>query len=137
MALPENFDQTISILVVDDLPAARGIVVRMLKHLGVNNVHQAGSKQEALSKVKEVGPRVLITDLHLRDGLGTELVGEIKSDEGMANRIKGYIIVTSDMDRQSFQAAIDSGVSSYLLKPFTAQALADKLVACLGKSPKG
>ena len=130
-AIPDSIDKAKPVLVVDDLPAARRIVVRMLKILQFTNVIEAQSQAEAIEKIRENAPLLVITDLHLKDGLGTELLATTRSDPSLNSVSLPFLVITSDMDKESFTSAIKSGITSYLLKPFSKEMLAERIASAL------
>jgi CheY-like chemotaxis protein len=132
--IPDTISRDSTILVVDDIAAARRVVVRMLGILGFTNILEAQNSSEAMAKIKSREITLVITDLHLKDSLGTDLLIETRNDANIAQKHIPFIIVTSDMDKESFKHAIQAGVSSYLLKPFTPDSLAERLVATLHKT---
>ena len=117
------------VLVVDDVPSARGIVVRFLKSLGFTNITEKGNGTEALDSVVHQEFGLVISDLHLKDMLGIDLLRNIRA--GNTNKEVPFIVMTSDMSKQSFQSVMQEGASTYLLKPFNKTGLAEKLVTVL------
>ena len=130
----ENLDtisREIPITVVDDLSAARRVMVRTLTTLGFKNLTESDSCAKALAQLKTTPCALVITDLHLKDGLGTDLLTAVREAPELKDKNIPFIIVTSDMDKEAFQQAVDKGVSSYLLKPFSPKTLAEKLAVTL------
>ena len=118
------------ILVVDDVLSARKIVVRMLSHLGFKSVIEAESVASALAKVEAEKFDLVIADVHLKDGLGIDLLIKVKGENPKPPM--PFLFVTSDMEKETFKNAVQLGASSYLLKPFTSANLIGKLRECLG-----
>lgn len=129
--LIETKTHNVEILVVDDLPSARKIVVRMLGQLGFTNVTEAARGSEAFAKLKNKPCDLVITDLHLQDSLGTELLEQVREDRGLNAKNIPFIIITSDMDKSSFAQAVKAGATSYLLKPFSVSILAERIASSL------
>jgi len=119
-------DATLSktLLVVDDIPSARKIVVRILSKLGFKQIKEASSIAEATLAIDNNYLGLIITDVHLKDGEGFALLDELKTRE----RAVPIIFITSDMESDSFEKAKKLGQKiGYLLKPFSPHVLASKI----------
>jgi two-component system, chemotaxis family, chemotaxis protein CheY len=111
-------------LVVDDSATMRRIVVNALKTIGYSDVVEAGDGQEALAKC-DGSIEMVITDWNMPTMGGLELV---KSLRGNAQTAKVPILmVTTRSVKEDILQAVEAGVSSYILKPFTPQVLKEKL----------
>ncbi len=116
VTLPENVSKSTKILLVDDVPSARKILSRMLRMLGLTELVEAGSVQEAIEKLtSDTQIDLVISDIHLKDGKGPEILDTLLS---LGKNIP-TIFVTSDMEKATFQLAVEKGASTYLLKPFS------------------
>lgn len=111
------------ILVVDDIPSARRVVIRMLSLNGFTNYIEAGSLAEARQALGSDTFNLVISDVHLRDGKGTDLLRHIED----TNPKLPVILVTSDMDKGTFDEASKIRVTAYLLKPFSPTSLLEKI----------
>ena len=120
--------QELSILIVDDVPAARRVLTRLLQKIGYNNVVEAESGQAAILQAQQIAPGLIITDLHLKDMTGIELMLNLRRDPQFK---APFLLVTSDMSKQEFEKAATAGVQEYLLKPFTRDSLNEKLQTIL------
>jgi two-component system chemotaxis response regulator CheY len=121
----ETIPKDTAILVVDDIPSARTIVARFLKSLGFTNVLEKGDGNEAMVVIAQQEFSLVISDLHLKDMMGVDLLRQIRA--GDCNKEVPFIVMTSDMSKESFQAVMKQGASTYLLKPFNKTGLAEKL----------
>jgi two-component system chemotaxis response regulator CheY len=119
----------ISILVIDDIPSARGVVTRLLKNLGFTNVDELGNGSAALEMLGKKEFDLVISDLHLKDMLGTDLLEQARKEE--ANKDLPFVIMTSDMSRESFEKVQKKRSITYLLKPFNRGRLAEKITEVL------
>lgn len=117
------------IMVVDDSRGMRNIQVRMLKRLGYEDVVEAGSGNEALTRLDSERPDFLLVDLNMPRMDGTTLVRRIR-ETGARLPI---IMCTVQADRASVVEALRAGVNNYLVKPFTAEALGDKIRQVLSR----
>ncbi len=128
--MPSSVSRTLPILVVDDVPSARRIVIRMLATLGFKNVTEVSSVTEAMKSLGGDSFGLVISDLHLKDAKATDLITQARA---LPNHGKTpFVVITSDMDKESFAEALEKGASSYLLKPFSPTALVEKLMQVLG-----
>ena len=121
----ESISKDTAILVVDDVPSARSIVVRFLKSLGFNNVTESANGSQAMSVLEAQEFGLVISDLHLKDMMGVELLKKIRVGEH--NKGVPFIVMTSDMSKESFESVMKNGASTYLLKPFNKVGLAEKV----------
>ena len=127
----ESIPREMSILVVDDVPSARNIVVRFLKSLGFTNVTESARGSEAAVLLDEKSFELVISDLHLKDMMGIDLLKKTRIAQSNTN--VPFIVITSDMSKQSFTEVMQQGASTYLLKPFNKAGLAQKLSEVLAK----
>jgi len=114
------------ILIVDDSLVSISMAEEGLRANGFKNVVTAKSADEGLSKVKTEGPfDLILTDWNTPEKSGLELVEEIRADEN-AKEIP-IIIVTSRGNKMDLLKAAQAGATSYIVKPFNASQLRDKL----------
>lgn len=132
----------LSFLVVDDYPTIRLLIERELRLLGVDKITFADSGSKALSILQErlqsqnpIG--FLITDLIMEDGSGLELTRKIRLDEKLKNL--PILMVTSKADIHHVLEAVRAGVNSYIVKPWSSEDFAPKIIESYGriKSSKG
>lgn len=116
-------------LVVDDSAAMRRIQQRALERAGWRVV-QASSGSEALVRLRAQRCDLVVTDLHMPEMDGLELVRRIRADEDL--RAVRVVVVTSDAVLGSVQQALDAGADDFLMKPFTPQALTERVGEVMG-----
>ena len=118
-------DTNMRILVVDDFPTMRRIMRNLLKELGCSNVDEAEDGSMALEKLKGDNFEFVITDWNMPKMTGIELLRAIRADDGL----KGLpvLMVTAEALQDNVVEAVQAGVSNYIVKPFTAAALKEKL----------
>lgn len=118
-------DPNMKILVVDDMSTMRRIIKNILKQLGFNNVDEAEHGQEALGKLKAEAYGFVICDWNMPVMTGIDLLRAIRGDE----RLKQIpvLMVTAEAQKNNLMEAIQAGVSNYIVKPFTAETLQDKI----------
>ncbi|UWN48841.1 Chemotaxis protein CheY [Alcanivorax sp. ALC70] len=118
-------DKGMSILVVDDFPTMRRIVRSLLKELGFTNVEEAEDGQEALTKLKAGGFDFVVSDWNMPNLDGLEMLKQIRADEGMKSL--PVLMVTAEAKKDNIVAAAQAGANGYIVKPFTAVTLEEKL----------
>ncbi|WP_338192165.1 chemotaxis response regulator CheY [Proteus mirabilis] len=112
-------------LVVDDFSTMRRIVRNLLKELGFMNVEEAEDGADALAKLQSSAYDFVITDWNMPNMDGLELLKNIRSDAGLATL--PVLMVTAEAKKKNIIAAAQSGASGYVVKPFTAAILEEKL----------
>jgi two-component system chemotaxis response regulator CheY len=114
------------ILVVDDFSTMRRIVRNLLKELGFANVHEAEDGVEALSKLRnENNFDFVVSDWNMPNMTGIELLRAIRADAALKHL--PLLMVTAEAKRENIIEAAQAGASGYVVKPFTAATLDEKL----------
>ncbi len=113
------------ILVVDDFSTMRRIIKNLLRELGFTNVSEADDGQTALPKLQSGDFDLLITDWNMPGMTGIDLLRAVRADEKLANL--PVLMVTAEARREQIIAAAQAGVNGYIIKPFTAGTLKEKL----------
>jgi two-component system chemotaxis response regulator CheY len=127
-------DQKMKILVVDDFTTMRRIVRNLLKQLGYENIDEAEDGQQALSKLKNDKYHFIISDWNMPNMTGIELLQHIRSD--LELKSLPFLMVTAEAEKERVIEAIKTGVNNYIIKPFTAEILKDKMEKILKKWPE-
>jgi two-component system chemotaxis response regulator CheY len=112
-------------LVVDDFSTMRRIIKNLLHDLGYQNVVEADDGKTALPVLQAGGIDVLITDWNMPGMQGVELLRQVRADE----RLKKLpvLMLTAEAKREQIVEAAQAGVSGYVIKPFTAATLKEKI----------
>ena len=118
-------DKNMSILVVDDFPTMRRIVRSLLKELGFENVEEAEDGQEALTKLRAGGFEFVVSDWNMPNLDGLEMLKEIGQDPKLSSL--PVLMVTAEAKKENIIAAAQAGANGYVVKPFTAATLEEKL----------
>jgi two-component system chemotaxis response regulator CheY len=119
-------DKNLKILVVDDFSTMRRIVRNLLKELGYTNVDEAEDGVAALQKLKGGGNfQFVVTDWNMPNMTGIELLKAIRADAGLKHL--PVLMITAEAKKENIIAAAQSGASGYIVKPFTAGTLEEKL----------
>lgn len=118
------------VLVVDDYATMRRIVRNLLTQIGFTNVDEAGDGVSALQKLRESSYGLIICDSNMDPMTGLQLLKEIRADQ----KLKGlpFIMVTAESKVEDVIAAKQAGVNNYIVKPFNADTLKQKIQAVLG-----
>ena len=120
-------DTQIRILVVDDFPTMRRIVRNLLGELGFETITDADDGTTAIAELKrsEEPYDLVITDWNMPLMSGLELLRTIRAHERL--RTLPVLMVTAEAKREQIIEAAQAGVNGYIIKPFTAQTLEEKL----------
>jgi two-component system chemotaxis response regulator CheY len=125
----------IRILVVDDFSTMRRIIKNFLTDLGYNNVAEADDGKTALPILKTGNIDFLITDWNMPGMPGLELLKEVRNDP--ATKKLPVLMVTAEAKREQIVEAAQAGVNGYVVKPFTAQTLKEKIDKILASQAAG
>jgi two-component system chemotaxis response regulator CheY len=112
-------------LVVDDFSTMRRIVKNFLNDLGYNNVQEADDGNTALPILKSGNIDFLITDWNMPGMPGLELLKAVRGDPALAKL--PVLLLTAEAKREQIVEAAQAGVNGYVVKPFTAQTLKEKI----------
>lgn len=115
----------IKILVVDDFSTMRRIIKNLLRDLGFNNVIEADDGKTALPILQQGGIDFLVTDWNMPGMTGIDLVRTVRADPNLSGI--PILMVTAEAKREQIIAAAQAGVNGYVVKPFTAAVLKEKL----------
>ncbi len=111
------------VLVADDSSTMRKIILRSLQAVGVSEVTEAADGDEAVDKFNPGDFDLVLTDWNMPGKNGLEVTQEIRKKD---DKIP-IIMVTTEAEKSRVMEAIEAGVSDYLVKPFTAETLREKL----------
>ncbi len=127
-------DKNMKILVVDDFPTMRRIVRNLLKELGFSNVDEAEDGAAGLAKLKSGGFEFVVSDWNMPNMDGLTMLKEIRADASLASL--PVLMVTAEAKKENIIAAAQAGANGYVVKPFTAATLDEKLQKILDKMAK-
>lgn len=113
------------VLIVDDFSTMRRIIKNLLTDLGFNNTVEAEDGHSALAVLRQDAVELVITDWNMPGMTGIELLREIRADAKF--RTLPVLMVTAEAKREQIIEAAQNGVNGYIIKPFTAQTLEEKL----------
>ncbi|EMD1719144.1 chemotaxis response regulator CheY [Providencia stuartii] len=115
----------LSFLVVDDFSTMRRIVRNLLKELGFNKIEEAEDGVDALEKIRAGYIDFVVADWNMPNMDGLELLKTIRGDEALKHI--PVLMVTAEAKKENIIAAAQAGASGYVVKPFTAAILEEKL----------
>ncbi|HEY7987017.1 MAG TPA: chemotaxis response regulator CheY [Methylophilaceae bacterium] len=118
-------DKKMKFLVVDDFSTMRRIVMNLLKELGYSNMEEAEDGVVALKKLQAEKFDFVVTDWNMPNMTGLELLVAIRKDEKLKSL--PVLLVTAEAKNDNIVAAAQAGASGYVVKPFTAVILEEKL----------
>lgn len=118
-------DTNMKFLVVDDFSTMRRIVRNLLKELGFTNVQEAEDGVEALSKLRGGDFEFVVSDWNMPNMTGIELLRAIRADATLKHL--PVLMVTAEAKKENIIEAAQAGASGYVVKPFTAATLDEKL----------
>ncbi len=118
-------DKNMKILIVDDFSTMRRIVKNLLRDLGFTNTSEADDGTTALPMLQNGNFDFLVTDWNMPGMSGLDLLKKVRADERLKNM--PVLMVTAEAKREQIVAAAQAGVNGYVVKPFTAAVLKEKI----------
>lgn len=119
------------ILLVDDSSTMRRIEKNTLEKLGHTDIVEAGDGLEAIAKLQGGGFDLVLMDWNMPNMTGIEALKKIKADATLKSI--PVIMVTSESEKTKIMEAIQAGASNYVVKPFQAEVLQEKIQAIINK----
>ena len=123
-------DKNMSILVVDDFNTMRRIVRNLLNQLGFNNIDEAVDGDDALKKIASKSYGLILSDWNMEPKSGIQLLKEVRAQEKFKDL--PFILITAESKAENIIEAKNNMVSSYIVKPFNAKTLKEKLSSVIG-----
>ncbi|MEM9102075.1 MAG: chemotaxis response regulator CheY [Pseudomonadota bacterium] len=120
-----KLDKNMKILVVDDFSTMRRIVKNLLRDLGFTNTQEADDGNTALPMLKSGGFDFLVTDWNMPGMQGIDLLKNVRADPELKSL--PVLMVTAEAKREQIVEAAQAGVNGYIVKPFTAGTLKEKI----------
>lgn len=113
------------ILIVDDFSTMRRIIKNLLRDLGYNNTAEADDGKTALPMLKTGEFQFLVTDWNMPGMQGIDLLKAVRAEDSI--KTIPVLMVTAEQKREQIVAAAEAGVNGYIVKPFTAATLKEKI----------
>ena len=124
-------EKNINFLVVDDFATMRKVLRNLLKQSGYENVVEAEDGVAALQIIKTQKIDFIISDWHMPNMTGLDLLKSVRADKEISDT--PFLMVTAETLPDSMISAIKAGASSYIIKPFTAEVLSEKIAKIMEK----
>ncbi len=118
-------NKNIKILIVDDFSTMRRIIKNLLRDLGFTNTSEADDGLTALPMLQSGNFELLVTDWNMPGMQGIDLLKAVRADPNLAHL--PVLMVTAEQKKEQIIEAAKAGVNGYIVKPFTAQTLKEKL----------
>jgi two-component system chemotaxis response regulator CheY len=118
-------DKNIRILIVDDFATMRKVVRNLLKQVGYEDIVEAEDGVMALKALKSQKIDVIVSDWNMPNMTGLELLKAVRADAELAKT--PFLMVTAEALQDNVVAAVKAGVNNYIVKPFTAEVLNEKI----------
>jgi len=123
-------DTSMRVLVVDDFSTMRRIIRNILKQLGFESIEEAEDGQIALEKLLNGEFKFVITDWNMPNMTGLDLLKSIRADDSLKDI--PVLLVTAEAEKENVIQAAQAGVNDYIVKPFTAEVLKQKIDKIFG-----
>ncbi len=123
-------DNSIRILVVDDFPAMRRIIKNVLKQLELKNIAEADDGKSAMVQIEKDKFDLIISDWNMPGMTGIDLLRKVRELDDHGNT--PFLMVTAEGQKEKVIEAIQSGVSNYIVKPFTPEQMKEKIEKIMG-----
>lgn len=124
-------NKNLKFLVVDDFPTMRRIVMSLLKELGYTNLAEAENGAEGLAKLRSNSFDFVVSDWNMPIMDGLTMLQQIRQDPALKHL--PVLMVTAEAKKENIIAAAQAGASGYVVKPFTAATLQEKLAKIFEK----
>lgn len=120
-----TIDKNMNVLIVDDYKTMLRIIKNLLGQIGFENVDEATDGEMAFNKLKEKNYGLVISDWNMEPMSGYELLQKVRA----VDKLKSlpFIMVTAESKTENVIAAKQAGVSNYIVKPFNAETLKQKI----------
>ena len=124
-------DLGMKVLEVDDFATMRRIVRNILKQLGFTNIVEADDGTTALEIMNTDKIDLVLCDWNMPKVSGLDLLKQMKADSDLKNI--PFLMITAEAQKQNIIEAVKTGVSNYIVKPFTADTISEKLKKIFGE----
>ncbi len=119
------YDPNMRVLIVDDFSTMRRIVRNILRQLGFNNVVEADDGTTAWDTINREKIDFIVSDWNMPKMTGIELLRKVRSSEQYADT--PFLMVTAEAQQENIIEAVQANVSNYIVKPFTADTMKQKI----------
>ena len=126
-----DIDKNMRILVVDDFATMRKVIKNLLRQTGYQNVIEAEDGVVALKELRSQKIDFVISDWNMPNMTGIELLRAVRADSELSSL--PFLMVTAESLKDNVLEAVKAGVSNYIVKPFTAEVLSEKIEKIIEK----
>jgi len=124
-------DKNMKVLVVDDFSTMRRIVKNILRQLEFTNIIEADDGSTGLEVLQKEKVGIIISDWNMPKMTGLELLKAVRVDDALKDI--PFLMVTAEAQQENIIEAVKAGVSNYIVKPFTAETLSQKIEQVFNK----
>jgi two-component system chemotaxis response regulator CheY len=123
-------DLNMKVLIVDDFATMRRILRNILKQIGFTDINEADDGSTALKELRKEKYDLILSDWNMPEMPGIDLLNAIRADD----ELKGipFVMITAEAQKDNIIGAVKAGVNSYVVKPFTAETIGEKLKKVFG-----
>ncbi len=132
--MEKTIDYKMKVLVVDDFATMRKIVRNILKQIGFEHITEAEDGNAALQVLKNETVGLVVTAWNMHNMTGLDLLRQIRQNPQTASL--PVLMVTAEGLKENVIEAVKAGVNNYVVKPFTAEVLQEKIEAIFKKQPR-
>lgn len=118
-------DLNMDILIVDDFATMRRILRNVLKQIGFTSIKEADDGKSALKELKKKKFDLVLCDWNMPEMSGIDLLKAIRADDELKDM--PFVMVTAEAQRDNILEAVKAGANNYIVKPFTADTIGEKL----------
>ncbi|MGM0419180.1 MAG: chemotaxis response regulator CheY [Thermodesulfobacteriota bacterium] len=118
-------DVSKKVLIVDDFSTMRRILKNILKQIGFTSISEADDGTTAWEELQKNSFDLIICDWNMPKMSGIELLKKVRADDTYKDI--PFLMVTAEAQKQNVIEAVQAGVSNYVVKPFTAESISEKL----------
>jgi two-component system, chemotaxis family, chemotaxis protein CheY len=129
--MDKAIDYRMKVLIVDDFATMRKIVRNILKQIGFEDISEAEDGNAALQVLKNDTIGLVVTDWNMPNMTGLDLLRNIRQDPKLGQT--PVLMVTAEGLKENVLEAVKAGVNNYVVKPFTAEVLQEKIEAIFRK----
>jgi len=126
-----DINKKMTILIVDDFATMRKVIRNLLKQVGYENIMEADNGEAGFAVLKSHKIDFIISDWNMPVMTGLELLKAVRADADLAKT--PFLMVTAEALKENVVAAVKAGVSNYIVKPFTAEVLNEKIEKIIEK----
>jgi two-component system, chemotaxis family, chemotaxis protein CheY len=119
--------RSLAVLVAEDLPSTLLIVCKLLRQIGVQDLEAAHDGAEALRLAGQAKYGLILSDLHMGPHGGLDLLKAVRADRRLRSTV--FIMTSVDMSADAVAEVRQAGADGYLLKPYDAETLREKIIA--------